>query len=1195
MQPPTPSNDPPGDNPAAFPTPEPISSSAQIPDTHAPSPFSAASTIATSALGLRTPRATWESDDGESPRAAVRAAAANITPTSGGGSGGSSPQLRLHLSASAAAAAASLIPGSPAAASPRLADVTAATAAGSFVSPSPRRGFASLGGARRGSGSAFSFASPRVHAVGPSAAVAAAVTSHPSPSPDAVPAVGVVLEPGQLQHQHASSSPQHPKPHASSLPLPLPPMEATLTASPHQHHRHDTPQSPPSNPHQPRRLSLGAAGGAHSSSDSNHSRRQHHHNHLYNMGGSSSRSMGGGGGSSRSTGTSGPPSSSSSPRAPRVSTHFSMHALTATAAAALTPPPPSAAAPAGATAPTGNLGNCGPQEPLPSAELPYRDRSRTSSGGSAVELPPPPPPLEVVISPRQSARSAMAAATAAANSMSAAAAAAMAVPELPPQRQQVFRSSSPGDSSSRLHVLRPPRPPPLSHSVSVGGALAANLAAATVAASPDLPAAALTLRRPLPPLPSSLVPPPLLPSPGTSTDNTRTPTADGDEGCGADIHDQRPAGDAALPGAGAAADGSSSPSAEGGPSAKLPKHAQQQQAHGGGDVVPSPQPLAAEAPATPPPTAAPAAAAASLTAASPPSLAQRDDAAAARERSLSADAATASAADGGRVRTVALGSAPSIVTGAAVGVPVMLLQPSAAVTVMGRPAADAAAATGVTQHHQDAHGPADLVVRSAGSALLATNPGVDIVATISATAGGGGAAVRRRRGTTSGGDDDVGTDDEGGGPCALPSEVRRRLRSHLGRHRAKRIRTWKDLSISVANLRSGYWLLFSMLLLAALLGGFLFMAGQYQWVQAAGLAGGSSSGGSDSNSSSSGSSSGSGSSNVTSGNSGSTSSGSSTSIGSSNSGSYSSFGSPPGAWSPATSTSFFSTSPPSPSPPSPSPPSPTSPTSSSPPAWGPSSLSSWLAFWRPRTARTFSFEYLRAWGGRYGPDLAAGQWWRWGSSLLLHQSPLHLASNLALLLVLCTYLESLYGGWRVLPLWVVAGVAGNMASALFESPCTLVVGSSGCVFGLLGAYLADAGTNWESIPLLWLRLGGMGTVVGLMVALQVTDGGVRHGGSISHASHVGGFLAGGLLAALVIPDFKARRSEKVRELLTNLGLQSHMPPMDSPAGRQLYSFWQRHRLLRYGLYGIAVVVLLLELIAVPLYVYFRTFKDLSCD
>ncbi len=45
--------------------------------------------------------------------------------------------------------------------------------------------------------------------------------------------------------------------------------------------------------------------------------------------------------------------------------------------------------------------------------------------------------------------------------------------------------------------------------------------------------------------------------------------------------------------------------------------------------------------------------------------------------------------------------------------------------------------------------------------------------------------------------------------------------------------------------------------------------------------------------------------------------------------------------------------------------------------------------------------------------------------------------------VLSTYLETLYGFWRLLPVWLAAGLAGNFASAVLEAPCTLVVGASG--------------------------------------------------------------------------------------------------------------------------------------------------------
>ncbi|KXZ44698.1 hypothetical protein GPECTOR_63g26 [Gonium pectorale] len=554
------------------------------------------------------------------------------------------------------------------------------------------------------------------------------------------------------------------------------------------------------------------------------------------------------------------------------------------------------------------------------------------------------------------------------------------------------------------------------------------------------------------------------------------------------------------------------------------------------------------------------------TAAADEAASQEATTAAAAAEASAAAGSSAPAATGNRVElsVSVIGAAPPAAAaaaasaataeteaGAVVGMPVLLLPPLSAqgtsshITVVGRPAA----AVGVPG------GPAPATTAGSGSDGGVRRPepgvdGVDAVANIAiaGTATAGGAARRRRRhGSTGGGasgdgdGDESGVDEEGSaGPCALPAEVRRRLRLSLGRQRMRRVRTWKDLAYSMASTRPGYWLVGTMALLAALLGCFLFMAGQYEFLRGVDLAA------------------------VT-------------------AGARATAAATPGASSATTTSALASPSP-----------------SASLPdgaCWGPACLRGWLAFWRPRAARTFSFDYLRAWGGRYGPDLAAGEWWRWLSSIALHASPLHLASNLALLLVLSSYLESLYGFWRVLPVWLVAGVAGNMASAFFEAPCTLVVGSSGAVFGLLGAYAADAVINWESLPLLWLRLAGMAGLGGFMLALQLTNhgGGSSGGGSVSNASHAGGFVVGLLAALLVTPDFKARRAVKVKHLLSGLGLESSLPDQNSPAGRQVFSFWQRHRFLLYGLYGTSVAVLLMALLAVPLQLYLHTFKDLECS
>ena len=49
----------------------------------------------------------------------------------------------------------------------------------------------------------------------------------------------------------------------------------------------------------------------------------------------------------------------------------------------------------------------------------------------------------------------------------------------------------------------------------------------------------------------------------------------------------------------------------------------------------------------------------------------------------------------------------------------------------------------------------------------------------------------------------------------------------------------------------------------------------------------------------------------------------------------------------------------------------------------------------------------------------------------------------------------------------------------------LVVGASGCVFGMMGMYMADVVLNFETIFLPWLRLAGVMSSFIFMVVIQV--------------------------------------------------------------------------------------------------------------
>ncbi len=81
--------------------------------------------------------------------------------------------------------------------------------------------------------------------------------------------------------------------------------------------------------------------------------------------------------------------------------------------------------------------------------------------------------------------------------------------------------------------------------------------------------------------------------------------------------------------------------------------------------------------------------------------------------------------------------------------------------------------------------------------------------------------------------------------------------------------------------------------------------------------------------------------------------------------------------------------------------------------------------------------------------IAAGQWWRLFTPMLLHGGIFHIGFNMYALYVLGPELERFYGGWRFFLLYLVAGFAGNVVSFVLSPYNSL--GASTAIFGLLGA------------------------------------------------------------------------------------------------------------------------------------------------
>ncbi|MGO9261483.1 MAG: rhomboid family intramembrane serine protease [Bryobacteraceae bacterium] len=142
-------------------------------------------------------------------------------------------------------------------------------------------------------------------------------------------------------------------------------------------------------------------------------------------------------------------------------------------------------------------------------------------------------------------------------------------------------------------------------------------------------------------------------------------------------------------------------------------------------------------------------------------------------------------------------------------------------------------------------------------------------------------------------------------------------------------------------------------------------------------------------------------------------------------------------------------------------------------------------------------------GAKYGPALAAGQWWRLVTAGFLHGGLLHILMNSWVLFDLGAQVEELYGASRMLVIYFVSSVFGFYLSAIW-SPVTSV-GASAALFGMIGAMIAlgmrHRGALGAHVKSLYIRWAIYGLLFGLLPG-------------IDNAAHVGGLTAGFLVAFL---------------------------------------------------------------------------------
>jgi membrane associated rhomboid family serine protease len=169
-------------------------------------------------------------------------------------------------------------------------------------------------------------------------------------------------------------------------------------------------------------------------------------------------------------------------------------------------------------------------------------------------------------------------------------------------------------------------------------------------------------------------------------------------------------------------------------------------------------------------------------------------------------------------------------------------------------------------------------------------------------------------------------------------------------------------------------------------------------------------------------------------------------------------------------------------------------------------------------------EFFKLYGNVPVESREDGEWWRVASAIFLHAGWMHLLLNSATILAFGSPIERLWGKARVLTIFFVAALAGNLLSVFFSSrPATPSVGASGGAFGVLAAY-------WLALILVRLpkHRKFKRRLVILLSAVIVVDIGVGLltetntvaefiGARIDNWAHLGGFASGLILSFFLRP------------------------------------------------------------------------------
>jgi len=153
--------------------------------------------------------------------------------------------------------------------------------------------------------------------------------------------------------------------------------------------------------------------------------------------------------------------------------------------------------------------------------------------------------------------------------------------------------------------------------------------------------------------------------------------------------------------------------------------------------------------------------------------------------------------------------------------------------------------------------------------------------------------------------------------------------------------------------------------------------------------------------------------------------------------------------------------------------------------------------------------FLIDWGGNVPALTLSGEYWRLFTSMFLHIGFLHLAINMLALWSLGIILEARMRSGVFLGVYLLSGLCGSLVTALWHrDEFFLSCGASGAILGVFGAAIVYG--------LYDRRMGRPHIPPGNLLLSLVLTFGAGFAFDVDNAAHLGGLLAGALLAGVAL-------------------------------------------------------------------------------